>query len=89
MTHHLGQEERLILNLVERLPLAEDEKNAWLERIRNGEMSNELADEIRQKLAEHTEGDEKADVRARYMSELTNLVRRWGLNSQSKNFSRR
>ena len=86
------QEERQLIKLVEKLPLPEDEKNSWAERIRNGEMSEELADEIHQKVAAigEPEGDDRAQAnRTRYLAELAMLVRRWRFSSQSRNFSKK
>mgnify|MGYP000577917112 CR=1 FL=1 len=83
------QEERLLLKLIEKLPLPVEDKNGWSERIRNGEMSAELAEEIRVKLAAPVEGDANPAVRARHLAELANLVRRWRLSSQSHHFSRK
>jgi hypothetical protein len=86
------QEERQIIKLVEQLPLPEEEKTVWAERIRNGEMSEELADEIRQKITtiEEPQNDQRGQAnRARYLSELAMLVRRWRLSSQSHNFGRK
>jgi hypothetical protein len=82
------QEERQLVKLVEKLPLPDEEKNAWAERIRNGEMSADLAEEIRQKLA--APGDEqKQAARMRSLAELSMLVKRWRLSSQSKNFTKK
>lgn len=86
------QEERQLMKLVEKLSLAEEEKNGWVERIRNGEMSLELVDEIRQGLTKggEAEGDERAQAnRNRQLAELTMLVKRWQLTSQSRNFNKK
>ncbi len=85
------QEERQLVKLVEQLPVPDEEKNGWAERIRNGEMTPELAEEIRQKLA--APGEEQDDrvqaTRARYLAELAMLVKRWRLSSQSRNFTKK
>ncbi len=85
------QEERQLVKLVEKLPLPDEEKNNWAERIRNGEMSPELAEEIRLKLTEHGEADDEAAqaARMRSLAELSRLVNRWRLSSQSRNFTRK
>jgi hypothetical protein len=86
------QEERQIMKLVESMHLPEETKTQWVERIRNGEMSDELVDEIRQKVTEmgETEGDERAQAnRTRYLTELTMLVKRWRLSSQSRHFGKK
>lgn len=86
------QEERQLIKLVEKLPFPEEEKNGWLERIHNGEMSEEMADEIRQKITglSEAEDDERGQAnRTRYLTELTMLIKRWRLSSQSHNFGKK
>ncbi|NLG98205.1 MAG: hypothetical protein GX491_12660 [Chloroflexi bacterium] len=91
MARNITQEERQLIKLVEQMPLPEGDKNNWLERIRNGEMSKELADEIRQRLVEAggEENEAQQANRTRYLSEFTVLVKRWQFASQARNFSRR
>jgi hypothetical protein len=85
----MTQEERQLVKLVEKLPVAEESKNTWLERIRGGDMSEELADEIRQKLIKQEGEDEhQAASRTRYLVELSTMVKRWRFSNQSHNFSR-
>lgn len=86
------QEERQLIKLVEKLPLAEEEKTSWADRIRNGEMSTEMAEEIRQKIATINEpdDDERGQAnRTRYLAELAMIVKRWRLSSQTHNFTKK
>jgi hypothetical protein len=90
----MSQEERQLIKLVEKLRLTEEEKNGWLEQIRGGNMSEDLADEIRQKLSapvDTTEAnaEQQAAMRTRNLTELAMLVKRWRLANQSRNFSRK
>jgi hypothetical protein len=87
MAHNITQEERQLLKIIEKLPVTEEEKNAWNERIHGGEMSNELAEEIRQKLTTPVEGADNLN-QTRHLTELANVVRRWRLASQSRNFAK-
>jgi hypothetical protein len=92
MAKGITQEERQMVKLVEQLPLPEEEKAGWSERIRNGEMSEDLANEIREKITglHEAEGDQAGQAnRTRYLTELTMLVKRWRLARQSHNFARR
>lgn len=84
------QEERLLIKLVEKLPFPEEEKTDWVTRIHNGEMSEELAGEIRQKISAPAENEDERThgERTRYLAELTMLVKRWRLAYQSHNFGR-
>jgi hypothetical protein len=86
------QEERQLVKLLEKAHLPEEKKEPWLERIRNGEMSEDLAEEIRTSMASQNEGDadERAQAnRARFLADLAMIVRRWRLSSQANNFRRR
>ena len=83
------QEERQLVKLVEKIHVEDELKNTWAERIRNGEMSQDLAEEIRAKLGEHTDDERLQALRTRQMVELANLVRQWRLSSQSRNFTKK
>ena len=92
MAKAITQEERQLAKLVEQLPIAEEEKTPWVERIRNGEMSEDLAVQIREKITglPEAQGDEHGQInRTRYLTELTTLVKRWRFASQSHNFGRK
>ncbi len=90
----LSQEERQLIKLVEKLHFPAEEKEGWIERIRSGNMSEELVDEIRQKLSEPVDAaaenaEQHAATRTRQLTELAMLVKRWRFSYQSRNFSRR
>lgn len=92
MTKTNTQEERQLAKLVEKLPLPQEEKDPWLERIRNGDMGEDLAEEIRAKVvAMEDSGDNQRGQanRTRYLTELAMLIRRWRLSSQANNFRKR
>jgi hypothetical protein len=90
MAKAITQEERQLAKLVDQMPLPDEEKASWAERIRNGEMSEELAGEIREKITTLGEGDERVQAnRTRYLTELSMLVKRWRLSSQSHNFGKK
>ncbi len=85
----ITQEERQLVKLVEQIHLPDEVKTPWLERIRNGEMSEELGEEIRTKLAEHTDDEHARALRQRQMVELATLIRHWRLASQSRHFTKK
>jgi len=92
MPKTITQEERQLIKLVEKMHLPQEDKPALIERIRNGETSKELIEEIRQKLAAPEGAEENDQVtakRARDLVELNMLFKRWQLSSQSHNFGRR
>lgn len=83
------QEERQLMKLIEKMPVPDEDKSSWCEQIRSGNMSAELAEEIRLKLSAPLEGEANPGVRTRYLVDLANLVKRWRLTSQSHNFGRK
>lgn len=92
MAKAITQEERQLAKLVEQLPLPDEEKSNWTERIRNGEMSEDLGNEIREKITGLTEGegDQHGQInRTRYLTELAMLIKRWRFASQSHNFAKK
>lgn len=92
MAKNITQEERQLAKLVEKLPVPPEEKNVWLERIRGGEMSEELAEEIRSKvvaLDDSADNQRGAVNKTRFLTELAMLIRRWRLSSQANNFRKR
>lgn len=91
MAPRITAEERQILKLVEEMPVSEEDRARLLETIQDGGMSEELAEEIRQLLSAHIEGEahEQAVNRTRVLITFTNLVKRWRLSQQSRHFGRR
>lgn len=84
-----NQEERQLLKLIEKIPLPEEEKTLWTEQIRNGGLSEELAEEIRGKVVALEDPENEARTQAiktRFLSEFSMLIRRWRFSSQSNNF---
>jgi hypothetical protein len=92
MPRTITQEERQLIKLVEKMPVEDETKNAWLERMRSGDMNDELAEEIRAKLAAsgEAEDDERSQAnRNRNLTELAMLVKRWRFSSQSSHFRKK
>lgn len=91
MAKVVTQEERQLAKLVEQLPLPDEEKTALAERIRKGDMSEDLATEIREKINGLSEGEGGLSQlnRNRYLTELTTMVKRWRFSSQSQHFGKK
>lgn len=89
----ISQDEHQLIKLIEKMHLPEEEKSKWIESIRNGEMSEDLAAEIRQKLSEsQTDGNQDEQhkaTRTRHLTELAMLVKRWRFTNQSQHFGRK
>lgn len=89
----ISQDEHQLIKLVGKMRLPEEVKNKWAEVIRNGDMSEDLAAEIRQKLSENpAEGEldeQQKAIRARHLTELAMLVKRWRFTTQSQHFGRK
>lgn len=86
------QQERQLVKLIDKIPVTDEEKNAWTERIRNGEMSEDLAGEIREKIVglQEPEGDEHGQAnKTLLLTELAQVIKQWRFSSQSHNFGKR
>ena len=86
MAHQNTPSERQLLKLVEKLPLAADDKTAWIEQIRSGGMTIEIGEDIRHKL----EADQVTTPaeRAHFEVELARLVRTWRLEIAAHGFKK-
>ena len=78
------QEERLVIKLIDEMPMTDEVKQGWVEQIKEYGLSEELAQEMHNKLADHPEGDASFPNRGRCMAQLANLTRRWRLSSQKQ-----
>ncbi|NMC54324.1 MAG: hypothetical protein GYA48_11895 [Chloroflexi bacterium] len=78
-------EEREIIKLIPKLPVQESDKNQWMQQIDEFGLTEELVEEIREKLNQPVAGQE--DQAGRYRMQLARLVQRWRLASQSRHFS--
>ncbi len=86
MAHQNTPAERQLMKFVEKLPLPDEVKTGWSEQIKTEGMTEELREEIRQKLA--TDPDIDAATKARFEIDLARLVRQWRMEVGSKHFAR-
>jgi hypothetical protein len=84
MTVNNTQEERLLMKLIDEMPMADEIKQGWCDQIKTHGLSEELAQEMHEKLAAHPEGENTFPNRARCMAQLANLTRRWRLTAQKQ-----
>lgn len=84
-------EERQIQKLIEEMPVTLEDRTRWADSVRDNGMTEELAEEIRQSLSAHNDGEEheQAVTRTRFLINFTNLVKQWRLSNQSRHFGRR
>ncbi len=91
MAVHNTPEERKLIQLINQMPLPEEQKQDWTDTIRKYGLSEELAEEIRQKLGIIPEGEDEVVKahRARLSIEVARLVQQWRLSQQSHHFNKR
>lgn len=91
MTHHLSNEDKQFLRLIEKISVEDKIKTTWSESVQANGMTEETAEEMRKFLTTVPENESEADEMARGMllMEFTNLLKRWRLAFQSKHFGRR
>ncbi len=84
MAHKLTTSDKKIIKLLEKIPVADEKKNAWLAVLADTGITSDLSGEIQAALSE-LEGSD----RTRYLAELALIVKQWRLAEQSQNFHRR
>jgi hypothetical protein len=84
MARHNTVEERELIKMIEGLPFHIDEKQAWIDQLHGTGLTEDLAKEIQQLVSVHEEGEAGFPNRARYLLQLSSIVRRWRLASQKQ-----
>ena len=85
MARHNTPEERQLIELIEKVPLPDEDKNGWIEMIREYGLSEDLAQEIRERVT----SDKNIQNPARYSTKLIGIIRRWRLSELKKSTNRR
>jgi hypothetical protein len=85
MAVKITAEERQLVNLIKKMPLKAEDKKKWTETIEDTGLTEEIAEEIRQKLTDAPEG---ARNKVLATVELNKIVHHWRLAEQKKNFGR-
>ncbi len=88
MAVHNTVEEREIIKLIEKMPVADEQKQTWIAQIREVGMSEDLGKAIQQHLSEQEATEQNFPNRARMLQQLSNLIRSWRLAAQKKVFKR-
>ena len=86
MAIHNPPEERLILKMLEKLPLPESERTSWVEQIQSAGMNDELAEQIHLRLTTPQPGDPHIYNRPGIVLQYTQLMRRWRMVQGAKKF---
>ena len=85
MARHNTPEERQLIELIEKVPLPDEDKNGWIEMIREYGLSEDLAQEIRERIT----SDKDIQNPARYSTKFIGIIRRWRLSELKKSTNRR
>jgi hypothetical protein len=86
MAIHNPPEERQIIKLLEQLALPESERTGWIEQIQASGLTEELIEQIHQRLTTPQAGDPHMYNRANILLQFSQLVRRWRLVQGAKKF---
>lgn len=86
MAIHNPPEERQVIKLLEKLPLPESERKSWVEQIQTSGLTEELAEQIHQRLITPQEGDPQLHNRPSVLLQYTQLVRHWRMAQGAKKF---
>lgn len=81
MSHHLTSDEIKFIQIVERLPFVDEDKQRWKDSISNTGLNEEVTHEVQNKVSELPAPEEHQAVnRTRDTAALATLIRRWRLN---------
>lgn len=83
MTSRLSAEERELLKLIQRLPVAPEKKSQWAENVNENGLTEGLAEELRKALLVAEGEKDNPLLRRRYTSQLLQIVQRWRLSRQT------
>lgn len=86
MAIHNTPEERKVIKLIEKLALPADVRQAWINDIQTNGMSEELAEQIHDRLTTPAEGEAPLPNRALVAVEFSQLVRRWRMSQGARKF---
>jgi len=91
MPPKMTPEERQMMKIIEKINVPDEKRTGWIETVSSSGLTEEIAEEIRQVLITQPENEQQAEatIRTRYMMEFSQLVKRWRLSYQSRNFNRR
>jgi|WetSurMetagenome_2_1015567.scaffolds.fasta_scaffold635077_2 hypothetical protein len=89
MSHHLTSDETKLLQIIERLPFSDEDKQQWKEAIDTAGINEETTHAIQARMGELPAPEEHQTVnRARDTANLAALIRRWRLNENLKHVRR-
>jgi hypothetical protein len=89
MSHHLTSDETKLLQIIERLPFSDEDKQQWKEAISTAGINEETTHAIQAHMAELPTPEEHQTVnRARDTASLAGLIRRWRLNENLRHVRR-
>jgi hypothetical protein len=86
MAIHNLPEERQVIKLLEKIAFVEADRQVWVDEIQATGLTEELAEQIHQKLAAPVEVESQALIQAKALVEFSQLVRRWRMARGAKKF---
>lgn len=90
MVQKISKEETRILDSIEKLPFADEDKNVWREIIQNSGVNEEMVKDILSRLTGFVASEgEEALVLARNTTELRRNVQSWRLTQNLRNLGGR
>ena len=84
MAHHTTPEEKQLIKLIAKMPIAEEERKIYAERIQAEGFSEVLSDELREKIVAIEDGSD----RTRWLNDFSQHIHQCRLAQQRHNFRR-
>jgi len=90
MASHLSPEEKAIIKFIAKTPFAETTKKQWLKSIQADGLNEELAEKIHERFMKLPLAENEDEfTRGRKSLDLANLIRRWRMAKNKKQFHER
>jgi hypothetical protein len=89
MTRQVTKEEIQILNSIEKIPFAPEDKSFWKEVINEGSLNEDVVKDIQSKLGGLQAGDEDPMELTRSTAELNRHIQTWRLSRNLRGFGNR
>jgi hypothetical protein len=86
MPAHILPEENAVAKYIESLDIADTVKSRFIKTIRSTGLTEEIVESVRQKLVKPAGENDDPFKRGSELSEFTNLIKRWRIANNKKQF---
>lgn len=87
MAANTHNEKQKVIHFIQQVPYAETEKAAWLSALEEGEVNEELLNDLHKALMTIPAASFPSDwLRAKYSTDLAGIIRQWRMKNARRQF---